>query len=734
MSFLGSAFLLAIPLIAIPLAIHMMKKRRRDVIPWGAMQFLREPSRRGQRLSQLDRWLLLAARTLILVCLVGALAQPLIRWSTGDSASGLPLQIVMLDDTRSTLSNDGTSATTFDSIRAKAVELVQGFPEATPIQVWAAGSPARPIVSTADEFGSQQKLVQAIRAYEPRGGDGKFASSIRRVVMAASQAAESKPSSRSLDVWWLGDRCTGGWPEPLMASAMVPSENQRLHLIAASPPMTDGYQLAVETLRSSRHAIAANETIQLTATIVNHGIANSPAVIGRWTRGGKPLANSEVPSLDPNAASLVQTEVSIEQAGTHEITFEIATPTKGSIDRLPADNQRSVVVEVIGELPLLVIEEEPVDFAGVPRDSDYLAAALGRNLGGWKGDARSGIAAPSAWESLFRCEVRSPQWLGKQSLEKTSPSNFDWQRYPVIVWLGGRELSDDLVDQIVRRVRQGAGLWITLDSQTDRDWLNETLLRTGLVPAATGSKQSDAGPLDAGPLVAGPLGRLVVNVAEDSMQRLHPPDPNDEILAPLSDTDRLDLDAIRIRRRIDLQLPPTETASRVLLRTFEGDSIAWMSSVGRGRLVLQALPMNPSWSNFPLSKAYVVWVLQILDQLSEPVARNFNLVTEQMFRADVESIDHEYEMEFPNKTIEDVFALPKLESVSGVVRFDQTDQPGIYRLHDRDDPSSKPVVFSVASDPSESDISSDVLARLQSIADDSRVRIHDGSIGLTLQA
>jgi hypothetical protein len=297
----------------------------------------------------------------------------------------------------------------------------------------------------------------------------------------------------------------------------------------------------------------------------------------------------------------------------------------------------------------------------------------------------------------------------------------------VIVWLGGRELSDDLVDQIVRRVRQGAGLWITLDSQTDRDWLNETLLRTGLVPAATGSKQSDAGPLDAGPLVAGPLGRLVVNVAEDSMQRLHPPDPNDEILAPLSDTDRLDLDAIRIRRRIDLQLPPTETASRVLLRTFEGDSIAWMSSVGRGRLVLQALPMNPSWSNFPLSKAYVVWVLQILDQLSEPVARNFNLVTEQMFRADVESIDHEYEMEFPNKTIEDVFALPKLESVSGVVRFDQTDQPGIYRLHDRDDPSSKPVVFSVASDPSESDISSDVLARLQSIADDSRVRIHDGS-------
>ena len=69
MSFLGGLFLLALPAIAIPAAIHFLKRRRREVVSWGAMQFLVENSNQRRKATEIDRWILLAIRTLILACL-----------------------------------------------------------------------------------------------------------------------------------------------------------------------------------------------------------------------------------------------------------------------------------------------------------------------------------------------------------------------------------------------------------------------------------------------------------------------------------------------------------------------------------------------------------------------------------------------------------------------------------------------------------------------------------------
>jgi hypothetical protein len=233
------------------------------------------------------------------------------------------------------------------------------------------------------------------------------------------------------------------------------------------------------------------------------------------------------------------------------------------------------------------------------------------------------------------------------------------------------------------------------------------------------------------------------------MQRLHPPDPTDAVLSPLADTERLDLGAVRIRRRIELSLPRDETTSRVMLRTFEGDPIALLSSVGRGRVVLQALPMNPTWSNFPLSKSFVVWVLQVLDHLSQPVSQNYNLVAGQMLRQDVDSIDHQFELTLPGGETETLIALPQMGSrlgwsdkedanrseaqysgqVSGIVRFDQTQRPGLYQLTNLDDDRAPSIKFSVVVDPNESDVSTNSTELLTELAVDQRVNLHHSADG-----
>ncbi|HEY2251895.1 MAG TPA: BatA domain-containing protein, partial [Planctomycetaceae bacterium] len=83
MDFLGLTFLWALPLAAVPVLLHLFDRRRRVVIEWGAMQFLVQAARRRTSARRLREWLLLLLRTLAVLCLVLALARPLVhsRWS-----------------------------------------------------------------------------------------------------------------------------------------------------------------------------------------------------------------------------------------------------------------------------------------------------------------------------------------------------------------------------------------------------------------------------------------------------------------------------------------------------------------------------------------------------------------------------------------------------------------------------------------------------------------------------
>src|SRR6266571_3264336 len=61
---------------AAPLLIHLWSRHRFRESPWAAMQFLLAAIRKNARRLQLQQWLLLAVRTLIIVLVVLAVAEP----------------------------------------------------------------------------------------------------------------------------------------------------------------------------------------------------------------------------------------------------------------------------------------------------------------------------------------------------------------------------------------------------------------------------------------------------------------------------------------------------------------------------------------------------------------------------------------------------------------------------------------------------------------------------------
>jgi hypothetical protein len=98
MTFLQPVLLTALPLIALPVLIHLINQRRFQTIRWAGMMFLIAANRMARGYARLRQILILAFRTLAVAGFVFAISRPLAGGWLGRAASGKPdTTIVLLD-------------------------------------------------------------------------------------------------------------------------------------------------------------------------------------------------------------------------------------------------------------------------------------------------------------------------------------------------------------------------------------------------------------------------------------------------------------------------------------------------------------------------------------------------------------------------------------------------------------------------------------------------------------
>jgi hypothetical protein len=103
LSFLFQSLLwIGLPLVAVPLLIHLINLRRHQRVPWAAMDFLLESQKRNKNWIRLRQLLLLLLRTSAVALAVFMLAGPVLMSQWGSLlGSGQTHHIVLLDDTYS---------------------------------------------------------------------------------------------------------------------------------------------------------------------------------------------------------------------------------------------------------------------------------------------------------------------------------------------------------------------------------------------------------------------------------------------------------------------------------------------------------------------------------------------------------------------------------------------------------------------------------------------------------
>src|SRR6476659_5333505 len=76
MTFLQPLLLAALPLVALPVIIHLINQRRYQTIRWAAMIFLLAANRMSRGYAKLRQWLILLFRMLAIAGLIFAVARP----------------------------------------------------------------------------------------------------------------------------------------------------------------------------------------------------------------------------------------------------------------------------------------------------------------------------------------------------------------------------------------------------------------------------------------------------------------------------------------------------------------------------------------------------------------------------------------------------------------------------------------------------------------------------------
>lgn len=118
-----------------PVIIHLLNRRRYQVIHWGAMDFVRQALRKHRRNLQIRDLVLLALRTAAVLMFGLALARPYLATDKEAAIAGQSLHAIVVIDNSLSMGLSSLSGTSLDRARSEARELILQLPPGSRISL-----------------------------------------------------------------------------------------------------------------------------------------------------------------------------------------------------------------------------------------------------------------------------------------------------------------------------------------------------------------------------------------------------------------------------------------------------------------------------------------------------------------------------------------------------------------------------------------------------------------------
>jgi hypothetical protein len=713
-------------LVAAPIIIHLLNKRKFRIIDWAAMDFLIEADQRNRRRIQLEELLLLALRCLA-VLLTGLLvARPFLPSSLfrGWFQSVRTERIVVLDDSPSMAASDAGGTPIGDAQTQLAdfvTELAQrGAGDSFTLVL--TSRPARPLLTdvpinsqtATDVLNEIESLAPSdmssrleAACVEVRGLLGGRSDKINRVVYLLTDLRRTD--------WIAADRNV---ERNSFRSANPDSGNEEQHesrstadavLKAVRELATESAgcfvvdvgndaiaNLSVVEIAPEDKALLAGVTARFNVTVRNHGAQTVRDVPLRFIAGGSLPLTATLESVPAGGTSSVPFshafapyDPTAGEAPPEPVEMRAELGESAGADVLAADNVGFYAARVRPGIPTLVVDGDPSTEFG-QAETFFLQRAL---------------APPGLVNSGIQIEV-----IGDTEFETRSLAP-----YQVVYVCNVYHLSEQRRRSLEEWVAAGGGLVLWPGGQVDERHYNEELYRNG------------------GGLLPLRLDRVAGDESEQTWASLSVEQPEHPCVriftgdaAPLLQGAKVfqwwvgeggTESGVRSQESADVSSSPATTVLR--LTDAERSPVLVDRPFGRGRVVQINVPADAEWSNWPEDANYLILLQELNRYLAQTAADRGGLIVGEPLRQPLDVSQYRAEAlitrpDGATVTRQAVSFLGETGENTGnigdgptgwVVKYDETDQRGFYGLQlTRTDGGSEPVLFAANLSPDEGNL------------------------------
>ncbi len=653
--FLAGPLLGGLVLASVPIIIHILNRRRFQIIDWPPMKYLKLTLKRNRRRIRVEQMLLLAMRTLAVILLVLAIARPIIPQN--GLAALLPgrsrtSHLIVIDDSLSMgYTTAGRSA--FQVAQNAAADLLKAAGTQDSVTILVTSAPDRPLVRDGS-LQDAAKFSDLIAALSLTDTASNWAVTLDSVNAALATAVYSDK-----EVVVITDMRRSGWSKDVtraageLAAAHVP-----LRILDVGDRRTDNVALLKFELEDA--IPLPDQPIHLMAEIRNHTAATIAGDQATLSVDGdsRPVL---LPDLPSGASTNVPLTLTLDAPGPHALSFSLGK------DALPQDDVRYLNVEVRPTVSVLLIDGAP-SAQKFESETDFLALAYSVGARPW---------------NVERISQFDPRRLVPGAADVPD----------VLVLADVPSLTAEQASAVERLVQRGMGLMIFGGELLDTDLYNQRLYRDGrgLLPAKLGR-----------PIEMATTGIVVEKEAQSP-------------LAPLAKLLPAALARIHVRQytTVEQASPPLEGVS-VLARWNNSENPPAVMKIvfGKGCVLLFTSTAGKKWTDWPLDPTYLLAVRSAALAIARGQESGGSIAAGEVIHMPIDANQSALDpkMTTPGKNPADKnqaepVEIEKPSPTSTSLRYAKTYHTGIYTLSWRDEKSnSRSARFTVNPPQSESDL------------------------------
>lgn len=648
-AFLNPWMLAGLAGIGLPLLVHLLSRKKYDVVQWGAMQFL-ELGRNAKRRVQLEELLLMLLRMALLALLAIALARP---WLSGSLVSSLASRpacdvVIILDSSYSTDWRGKATTPHLAAIRWINRFLDECAPGDTVALLDARDQVTAPEPALTRNFEVIRQTLQDLPA--PSGSSHlheaivkglqllNTGSNLSRQVVVVTDS-QSLPWASTDDRFWLQLK-------ELREQARIPAD---VWVIGTQRQQARRINYSVDRLELSRELTVVDFPIRFRTTIRNTGAkAGSKRRVFLEVDGQKLADRSLSVQVEPNGQTTAEFEHRFQTPGSHRISVSLEE------DSLPADDRSEAAVVIAEALPALLIDGNP--------DAD-----------------------PTRSEMFFASFALSPPgnetpWIQAKTVSLSALQTADLTPVRVAVLGNAARLTDAQVAILQSFVDQGGGLAIALGNQTDLKWYNTRLFAdgSGLLPCLLESHQKAPDP---GEEESQAITILSESLTVPWISGFQAGSDDGFLDARFSDWFKVTpASAAGDKAETDDEAGPhPRKSAAVAARLTNGDAFIVTRRYGRGDVAVLTSSIDADWNTLPTKPDYVAFLHELVFRLASANSSR-NVETGSPLVLPIQPGDSEMNWRVIDPEGNESTPAKAGDELKPAIRFDGTWLPGVYEF------------------------------------------------------